>query len=50
MSDVTAFNNCINVFWRQHEAELSRFLTSKTGDSEKAADLLQEGTVANSRW
>ncbi|EFL9883019.1 RNA polymerase subunit sigma-70, partial [Escherichia coli] len=21
MSDVTAFNNCINVFWRQHEAE-----------------------------
>ncbi|EAB6520954.1 RNA polymerase subunit sigma-70, partial [Salmonella enterica subsp. enterica] len=42
MSDVTAFNNCINVFWRQHEAELSRFLTSKTGDSEKAADLLQE--------
>lgn len=26
MSDVTAFNNCINVFWRQHEAELSRFL------------------------
>ncbi|ENU9787711.1 RNA polymerase subunit sigma-70, partial [Salmonella enterica] len=22
MSDVTAFNNCINVFWRQHEAEL----------------------------
>ncbi|EEV5949167.1 RNA polymerase subunit sigma-70, partial [Escherichia coli] len=25
MSDVTAFNNCINVFWRQHEAELSRF-------------------------
>lgn len=29
MSDVTAFNNCINVFWRQHEAELSRFLTSK---------------------
>ncbi|EOJ5546052.1 RNA polymerase subunit sigma-70, partial [Escherichia coli] len=20
MSDVTAFNNCINVFWRQHEA------------------------------
>ncbi|EAC1461977.1 RNA polymerase subunit sigma-70, partial [Escherichia coli] len=24
MSDVTAFNNCINVFWRQHEAELSR--------------------------
>ncbi|EFA9220563.1 RNA polymerase subunit sigma-70, partial [Escherichia coli] len=23
MSDVTAFNNCINVFWRQHEAELS---------------------------
>ncbi|MET5963125.1 sigma-70 family RNA polymerase sigma factor [Citrobacter amalonaticus] len=42
MSDVTAFNNCMSVFWRQHEAELSRFLTSKTGDSEKAADLLQE--------
>ena len=38
MSDVTAFNNCMSVFWRQHEAELSRFLTSKTGDSEKAAD------------
>lgn len=35
MSDVTAFNNCMSVFWRQHEAELSRFLTSKTGDSEK---------------
>jgi len=42
MSDVTAFNNCMSVFWRQHEAELARFLTSKTGDSEKAADLLQE--------
>lgn len=42
MNDVTAFNNCMNVFWRQHEAELSRFLTSKTGDREKAADLLQE--------
>ena len=42
MSDITAFNNCMSVFWRQHEAELSRFLTSKTGDSEKAADLLQE--------
>lgn len=42
MSDVTAFNNCMSVFWRLHEAELSRFLTSKTGDSEKAADLLQE--------
>lgn len=42
MSDVTAINNCMSVFWRQHEAELSRFLTSKTGDSEKAADLLQE--------
>ena len=42
MSDVTAFNNCMSVFWRQHEAELSRFLTSKTGNSEKAADLLQE--------
>ena len=38
MSDVTAFNNCMSVFWRQHEAELARFLTSKTGDSEKAAD------------
>ena len=35
MSDVTAFNNCMSVFWRQHEAELARFLTSKTGDSEK---------------
>ena len=23
MNDVTAFNNCMNVFWRQHEAELS---------------------------
>ena len=42
MSDVTAFNNCMSALWRQHEAELSRFLTSKTGDSEKAADLLQE--------
>ena len=42
MSDVKAFNNCMSVFWRQHEAEFSRFLTSKTGDSEKAADLLQE--------
>ncbi|EMH4163767.1 sigma-70 family RNA polymerase sigma factor [Pluralibacter gergoviae] len=42
MSDVTAFNNCMSVFWKQHEAELSRFLASKTGDSEKAADLLQE--------
>ncbi|NCF08985.1 arsenical pump-driving ATPase [Kosakonia sp. MH5] len=42
MSEVTAFNNCMSVFWRQHEAELSRFLTSKTGDREKAADLLQE--------
>ncbi|HDT5733310.1 TPA: sigma-70 family RNA polymerase sigma factor [Enterobacter kobei] len=42
MSDITAFNNCMRVFWRQHEAELSRFLKSKTGDSEKAADLLQE--------
>ena len=42
MSDVTAFNNCMSVFWRQHETELSRFLTSKTGDSEEAADLLQE--------
>lgn len=42
MSDVTAFNNCMSVFWRQHEAELFRFLTSKTGDSDKAADLLQE--------
>jgi len=38
MSDVKAFNNCMSVFWRQHEAEFSRFLTSKTGDSEKAAD------------
>lgn len=38
MSDVTAFNNCMSALWRQHEAELSRFLTSKTGDSEKAAD------------
>ncbi|MBJ5505584.1 RNA polymerase subunit sigma-70, partial [Salmonella enterica subsp. enterica serovar Derby] len=38
MNDITAFNNCMSVFWRQHEAELSRFLTSKTGDSEKAAD------------
>lgn len=28
----------MSVFWRQHEAEFSRFLTSKTGDSEKAAD------------
>ncbi|MBL1494718.1 arsenical pump-driving ATPase, partial [Klebsiella pneumoniae] len=27
----------MSVFWRQHEAEFSRFLTSKTGDSEKAA-------------
>ncbi|HBY5175294.1 TPA: RNA polymerase subunit sigma-70, partial [Klebsiella pneumoniae] len=26
MSDVTAFNNCMSVFWQQHEAELSRFL------------------------
>lgn len=42
MNDITAFNNCMSVFWRQHEAELTRFLTSKTGDSEKAADLLQE--------
>ncbi|EAW1321282.1 sigma-70 family RNA polymerase sigma factor [Salmonella enterica subsp. diarizonae] len=42
MNDVTAFNNCMNVFWRQHEAEYSRFLISQTGDSEKAADLLQE--------
>jgi hypothetical protein len=46
MSDVTAFNNCMSVFWRQHEAELSRFLTSRTGDSEKAADLLQENSCA----
>lgn len=38
MSDVKAFNNCMSVFWRQHEDEFSRFLTSKTGDSEKAAD------------
>ncbi|EPG9945536.1 sigma-70 family RNA polymerase sigma factor, partial [Klebsiella pneumoniae] len=22
MSDVTAFNNCMSVFWQQHEAEL----------------------------
>ncbi|MBJ3229712.1 RNA polymerase subunit sigma-70, partial [Salmonella enterica subsp. enterica serovar Stanley] len=29
MNDITAFNNCMSVFWRQHEAELSRFLTSK---------------------
>ena len=42
MSDVTAFNNCISVFWQQHEAELSRFLASRTGDREQAADLLQE--------
>lgn len=42
MSDVMAFNSCMAVFWRQHEAELSRFLASKTGDVEKAADLLQE--------
>ncbi len=28
MSDVTAFNNCMSVFWQQHEAELSRFLAS----------------------
>lgn len=42
MSDITAFNNCMNVFWRQHAAGLFRFLTSKTGDSENAADLLQE--------
>ncbi|KGB10164.1 RNA polymerase sigma factor, sigma-70 family protein [Enterobacteriaceae bacterium ATCC 29904] len=42
MSDITAFNHCMSAFWRRHEAELSRFLTSKTGDSEKAADLLQE--------
>ncbi len=42
MSDVMAFNSCMAVFWRQHEAELSRFLVSKTGDVEKAADLLQE--------
>ena len=40
MRDVTAFNNGMSVFWRQHEAERSRFLTSKTSDSEKAADLL----------
>ncbi|HBW3372608.1 TPA: arsenical pump-driving ATPase, partial [Klebsiella pneumoniae] len=25
-SDVKAFNNCMSVFWRQHEAEFSRFL------------------------
>lgn len=25
MSDVTAFNNCMSVFWQQHEAELSVF-------------------------
>lgn len=42
MSDVTAFNNCMSVFWQQHEAELSRFLASRTGDREQAADLLQE--------
>ncbi|ECH0060543.1 sigma-70 family RNA polymerase sigma factor [Salmonella enterica] len=42
MSDITAFNNCMNVFWRQHEGELSRFLILKTSDREKAADLLQE--------
>ncbi|ECQ9991331.1 sigma-70 family RNA polymerase sigma factor [Salmonella enterica] len=42
MSDITAFNNCMSAFWRQHEGELSRFLISKTGDREKAADLLQE--------
>jgi RNA polymerase sigma-70 factor (ECF subfamily) len=29
MSDVTAFNNCMSVFWQQHEAELSRFLASR---------------------
>ncbi|MFT2476527.1 arsenical pump-driving ATPase, partial [Escherichia coli] len=23
MSDVKAFNNCMSVFWRQHEAEFS---------------------------
>ncbi len=23
MNDITAFNNCMSVFWRQHEAELS---------------------------
>jgi arsenite-transporting ATPase len=24
-----AFNNCMSVFWRQHEAEFSRFLTRR---------------------
>lgn len=42
MSDIPAFNRCMSVFWRQHEGEFSRFLISKTGDSEKAADLLQD--------
>ncbi|PLO75346.1 sigma-70 family RNA polymerase sigma factor [Klebsiella grimontii] len=28
--------------FKQHEAELSRFLASRTGDREQAADLLQE--------
>ncbi len=23
MSDVKAFNNCMSVFWRQHEAEIT---------------------------
>lgn len=43
MSDVKAFNNCMSVFWRQHEAEFSRFLTSKTGDSEKQQTREDEG-------
>ncbi|WP_019843132.1 sigma-70 family RNA polymerase sigma factor [Escherichia coli] len=42
MSDIATFNSCMSVFWRQYEAELIRFLISRTGDSEKAADLLQE--------
>lgn len=41
MRDVTAFNTCMSAFWQQHEAELSRFLVSRTGDREQAADLLQ---------
>lgn len=42
MSNVSDFNACMTIFWQQHEPELSRFLVSKTGDEEKAADLLQE--------
>lgn len=42
MSNVATFNACMTVFWRQHQAELTRFLRSKTGDADKASDLLQE--------